>query len=284
VETHDFMTAIKDATGENMDWFFEQWVYKAGHPVFEVSYTWDAATKKVRLKVLQTQDQIKVPTIYRTPVIIGIVQPDGAKSEKVWLSHKEDDFEFDAPQKPLLVRFDEGNYLLKQMTFNKEPDELLYQLRADDAMGRFWAAQELARFRSSPAVAEALKKSAQDDSFWAVRRRALQTLASAPSPDLVPILQARAADKNSRVREAALRALAAYKDKKLSKFFEERFAKDDSYVAQAAALAGIGQCGDRAALDFLKKAAALPSPRRMIKNAADAAMKLIANRSAGKTT
>jgi len=284
VDTHDFMTLVKDATGENMDWFFEQWIYKAGHPVFDVSYTWNADSKKVRLRVAQTQDQVKIPTIYRTPVLIGIVLPDRAFSEKVWLSHKEDVFEFDAPQKPLLVRFDEGNYLLKQVTFNKEPDELLYQLRADDAVGRLWAAQELARFRSSPAVADALKKSAQDDLFWAVRRRALQTLASAQSPDLVPVLQARAGDKHSRVREAALRALAAYKDKKLSKFFQERFAKDDSYVAQAAALAGIGQCGDPSALDFLKKAAALPSPRRMIKNAADAAMKLIESRSAGKTT
>jgi aminopeptidase N len=282
VDTHDFMAAVKEATGENMDWFFEQWIYKAGHPVFDVSYAWDAEAKKVRLRVAQTQDELKIPTIYRTPVVVGLVFPDKAASEKVWLSHQEDVFEFDAPQKPLLVRFDEGNYLLKQLVFAKEADELVYQLRNDDAVGRQGAAQELVRFRSSPAVITALKTAAQGDTFWAVRRRALQTLAGVQAPDLVPVLQARAADKHSRVREAALRALAEYKDKTLVKFFQERFAKDDSYVAQAAALAAIGQCGDSSAVGFLKKAATLTSPRLMLKNAAEAAVKSIESRAASK--
>lgn len=29
-DTHDLMTVVKDATGENLDWFFEQWVYSPG--------------------------------------------------------------------------------------------------------------------------------------------------------------------------------------------------------------------------------------------------------------
>ena len=35
VETNDLKNAIEEATGQNLHWFFEQWVYKAG----SVSYT-----------------------------------------------------------------------------------------------------------------------------------------------------------------------------------------------------------------------------------------------------
>jgi hypothetical protein len=59
------------------------------------------------------------------------------------------------------------------------------------------------------------------------------------------------------------------------KFFEEYFLKDSSYVAQAEALAAIGKCGDKSAADFLKKAAAIPSPRGMLKRNAEAALKMI---------
>ena len=37
VTTEDFKKAIEQATGEKMDWFFDQWIYKMGHPIFEVS-------------------------------------------------------------------------------------------------------------------------------------------------------------------------------------------------------------------------------------------------------
>ena len=34
VSTEDLRIAIEETTGQSMDWFFDQWLYRMGHPVF----------------------------------------------------------------------------------------------------------------------------------------------------------------------------------------------------------------------------------------------------------
>ncbi len=48
VATSDLMTAVQEATGQDLDWFFEQWIYRSGHPVLDVSSIWDEAQMEVR--------------------------------------------------------------------------------------------------------------------------------------------------------------------------------------------------------------------------------------------
>ena len=35
--TDDLRQAFLDATGENLDWFWRQWIYSAGYPAFTVT-------------------------------------------------------------------------------------------------------------------------------------------------------------------------------------------------------------------------------------------------------
>ena len=48
-----------------------------------------------------------------------------------------------------------------------------------------------------------------------------------------------------------------------------------SYRVQAEALTAIGKTGDPAAAPFLRRSAALPSYRHMVRRAAEAALKLV---------
>ena len=275
VDTHDFMTAIKDVTGQNLDWFFEQFIFKPGHPFFKISYTWDEQSQKIKLKVVQTQDTSQGIPIYTIPVIIGITTPEKKISEKVWIKHKEQAFEFSVDKKPLLVRFDEGNYLLKEWTFEKNLEELLYQLKNDDVIGRSWAASELAEFPDDPLAMRGLKDRAQNDEFWAVRRSAIETLGTLKKREHLSLFKEKCEDENSKVRVAALGILGNYEEPELVSLFKKQFKEDDSYLAQAEALRAIGKCGDRSHLSFLKEAAKMESPRNVIKRAADWAIKEI---------
>ena len=275
VDTHDFMVAIKEVTGQNMDWFFEQYIFKPGHPIFDISYTWDEASQKVKLKVRQVQDTSKGIPIYKIPVIIGIHTPREKFSEKVWIEQREHVFEFDVKEKPLLVRFDEGNYLLKEWTFVKSLDELLYQLKHDDVIGRSWAASELNQYKDDPRVVEELVESARGDDFWAVRQSVVLALGKIKREEDIEFFKEKCEDENSKVRVSTLQILGDYGNPELVRFFKDRFEKDDSYLAQAEALRSIGKCGDRSQLPFLEEKEKMSSPRNVIKNAAEFAAQTI---------
>ncbi len=269
------MIAVKDVTGQNLDWFFEQYIYQPGHPVFDISYTWDKNSQKLLLKVIQTQNASQGIPVYTIPVIIGITTPEKKISEKVWIKHKEQVFELPVNTKPLLVRFDEGNYLLKEWTFDKNPDELLYQLQHDDVIGRGWAASELVKFGDDSRAINGLIDRAQNDGFWAVRRNAVETLGRLKKREHIDLFKEKCKDPNSSVRVAALGILGDYEEMELVSFFRKRFNEDDSYLAQAEALRAIGKCGDRSQLSFLKKAVQMKSPRNVLQRAANWAIKKI---------
>ena len=275
VGTHDFMKAIKEATGINMDWFIEQWILRPGHPVFDVSYDWNEATKRLTVSVLQTQDTSGDIPVYRTPVTIGVHTATGKTSKKFWLDEKEEVLEMEVDSKPLMVRFDEGNYLLKEWTFEKSTDELLFQLVNDDVIGRMWAAAELRQHERDPKVLDALITSARSDPFWAVRQSAVTSVGETNGQANIAFLKERATDENSKVRLAALQALGDTGDISLAGFYEERFNTDDSYRAQAEALRSIGKTGDRDKRAFLEEARGMKSPRNIIRSAAEWALEQI---------
>ncbi|MCJ7589462.1 MAG: M1 family metallopeptidase [Candidatus Aminicenantes bacterium] len=273
VDTADFIRSVKTVTGRNLDWFFDQWLFKPGHPVFEIRSEWDAARKLVRLKVAQVQDFAKGVPVFRVPVAVKVVTAGKPEVHRIWIREREETFEFPAETKPLLVRFDAANELIKETTFPKETAELLYQLGNDDVIGRMAAAGELAAVQDQPGVLAGLSRSARSDPFWAVRRQAVEALARRSSAEVSAALQKACGDPHSSVRTAAVQALGAFKDKRLAAFYKDLFRKDASVRVRAEALRALGLTGDASLVPFLRESATLPSHQNMIRRAAEEALK-----------
>jgi len=298
-DTNDVLTAIKEATGQNLDWFFDEWLLRPGHPIFDVRADWSKETKKLTWRIVQTQDTASGVPVFKTPVVLSAVTPAGRRLERVWITGRDSVFTFDCAQKPLMVRFDEGDCLLKEWSFERPVEELLYQLAHDDALGRMWAAGQLGRHADDPRVAPALLRSARSDPFWAVRRDVLYILGGFGGPidmdertnipwtrlnegfkpgkfltgGIAGFFKERTGDADPKVRAAAFWAIGNLKDPALVPFLTQKFAGDDSYGAQAAALVAIGKTGDRSAVPFLRKAASMESPSDIMKRAAEWALK-----------
>jgi len=275
VDTNDFIRSVKTVTGQNLDWFFDQWLYKPGHPVFNIRSDWDEARKAATVKVTQVQDFNRGIPVFRVPVTIAIVTPKGKTTRAVWIREKEETFEFAAETKPLLIRFDEGNVLLKEVNFPKEVDELLYQFRNDDVIGRMASAADLLRFKDDPRVFEGLAAGAQNDPFWAVRRSAIESLGKLADPRVQAVLKKTCLEAHSSVRTASLVALGDSRDRSLVEFYKERFTKDESQLVKAEALRALGKTVDPSVIPFLEKSASVPSYRDMVRNAAMQALKQV---------
>ncbi len=84
VQTEQLRIAIEEATGQSMDWFFDQWLYKMGHPIFEVTKTYADGKLTLNVKQMQKIDVLnEYPQVefFQTKVDIEI---DG-KIEQVWI-------------------------------------------------------------------------------------------------------------------------------------------------------------------------------------------------------
>lgn len=112
VDTHDLQIAIRKASGQVLDWFFDQWIFRAGHPVLDAGYTWESGA--VKLKVRQKQ-----AGLYTLPVSIGVTTSAGKRVHKIWVRDRDESFSLPCPQKPLLVHFDEEELLLKELSFER---------------------------------------------------------------------------------------------------------------------------------------------------------------------
>jgi aminopeptidase N len=257
VETPQLNIAIEEATGQNLGWFFDEWVYKMGHPEFEIASTYDDAKKTLQLTVKQTQKNddkrpwFQSPDFFTTPVDIAVTTAAGEKTHRVLIDQPEEQFTFEVDSKPLIVNFDRGNYLIKSVKFNRSDDEVAYQLLHDaDSMGRLRAAIEF-RAKTSETGVKALAEAAVKDSFWAVRLEAVKSLAAYKNDASRAGLLEAVKDKDSKVRRAAITGLAAFKDKQFAELYINIINSDPSYYVVAEAAKALGQTEAPGALDTL---------------------------------
>jgi aminopeptidase N len=112
-DTEDLKAAFENSSGQDLDWYFDQWVYTGiGHPHLEYYRVYyDAGDVwKLRVEVFQTQT---TPTIYRLPLEIEVdLTGGGEMTFDVWLESADEVFWFDLPAEPSQVTLDPYNKLL----------------------------------------------------------------------------------------------------------------------------------------------------------------------------
>ena len=238
VETADFRIAIEESTGVGINWFFDQWLYRGGHPDFVVTWQWDDATKTATVNVKQVQKVDEVTPLFRTSVDIELATGTSTATRRVQVSKPDETFHFVLDEKPTRVCFDPQDWILKTLKFEKSKQELLNQLAQDVHVGcRAQAVRGLAEHLQDDDAVEALIKAAKEDSFWGVRQEAVSVLGKKSSPRVRETLLAIAkADTKSHVRRDAVAALAGFAQDDVRQALRTTIAEDRSYSVVAEAL------------------------------------------------
>jgi aminopeptidase N len=269
--TADLIKAIEEATHTNVDQFFDQWIYGAGAPKFDVSYTYDVEKKQVSMTVKQTQKVEGRVALFTVPVDVEITNVSGPKLYPIVVSKAEETFTFPSSSAPQMVLFDKGTQVLKAVEFKKDKKELLYQLKnASEVADRADAAIALGKLKEDDEAATALGDALQNDKTRGVREVAAEALGELNSPAAAKqLLSALEVVKEPTVRGAIVQALGSFKETPEITAKLEAVAKDDSsYRARAAALGAIGRMKTPKAYEILTATVGGDSPDGFLRNAA----------------
>lgn len=282
ITTEDFRKSVEVASGQPMDWFFDQWVYKMGHPIFEVSKTYNSTTKELLLTVRQAQKTDRLDPQPQTEYFQGNmeIELDG-RIERVWLEARElNTFNFTLAQAPLLVNFDYEDSWVKEVRFEKTLDELLYQFQSDsDVIGRRGAGSELVKYFKKETTSStdrdkiiaAYRSVLSGKSYWrfkwGVVLPQLQNMLAPPNLQSKPIPLDEATistllnlirQEKAWVRASAINFLGMTRDPKYDQVYLNALNDSSDRVINAAAIA-LGKSKSPKAFPALKKLVNKPS-------------------------
>src|SRR4029077_9455527 len=216
----DLRQAVLDATGENLDRFWSEWIYGAGHPAFTVTAAYDTAARTLALSVKQTQKdsatgdstapRYHTAAVFHMPVTIRVGTPGGedvVRHEQ--LTAREQTVSFSAlAGPPTMVVFDDGNTILKELTFDQPTSWLATQLEhVADLWNREWVIEELAKRPADATALAALARAATAADYFLTRAQAAEALAGFPAAGATTPLAAALRDSSAQVRRAAVTAL-----------------------------------------------------------------------------
>lgn len=270
VITADFERAIEEATGRNLQFFFEQWVYKAGYPAFRLKHEWDEANQTVKFSVAQTQTINHENPLFTLLVEIAFVLKDGQRETfKVKIEEKEQNFYFKLPSRPVFASFDPGNWILKTVSWTRTKEALVAQLTGDtEAFGRITAAHELGRLGGLDAV-KALEAAFKNEQVWMVRAEIALALGAARSNAAeTALVEALPGEKNPKVRRAIVIALGEFRDEQAAKTLGEVLKGDMTDHIEMAAAHALGKTRQPGAFETLQAALERDSFNQVVRQGA----------------
>jgi aminopeptidase N len=115
-QTSDFVATASAVAGQDLSWFFDEWVSREGRPLYEVGWVAEPQPTTdyiVRVRVRQVQ----AGATYRMPVDVRLTFADQTtRDEIVWADQSQQDFAFSSAQAPVGVSWDPDGWVLKAVT------------------------------------------------------------------------------------------------------------------------------------------------------------------------
>jgi aminopeptidase N len=247
-ESHQMRLAFEEVTGQDLNWYWNQWYFGNGHPKLKIDYVYDDANGKASVIVEQTQNTGK---IFRLPFAIDVY--NGAKKVRhnVWAENKTDTFTFSYSQKPDLINVDGDKILLCEKTDNKTAENFVHQIKyAPLYLDRKEALDYFAR-KGMQELTTGLK-----DKYAGLRAYTVNKIAESKLAKDAAVIKAlaelAAKEKDKKTKAAVLEFLAATGDAQYLPLFKTNIA-DSSYSVAGASLAGLAALEPDNAYNLAKK-------------------------------
>ncbi|MFQ5335407.1 MAG: M1 family metallopeptidase, partial [Flavobacteriales bacterium] len=244
VEIHQLRLAFEEVTGEDLNWFFNQWFFASGHPELHISYRYVDSTKQAIVSIEQLQDAEKTP-IYKLPMVVDIYTHNKVARDTICLEKQKQDFVFRVEGKPDLINVDAEKMLLCRKTDDKALTSFVFQYyHAPLYLDRYEAIKMCSKSPASDTLAAKVLLDALRDPNDKLRLLAIRKVNSLSDayPDFTKAALSELAhnDEKASVRAASIRKLSELFtfDAGLLPLFRQAL-KDSSYTVIGVALAAI---------------------------------------------
>ncbi len=239
-ETNDLMRAFESVSGEALERFFDQWVYRPGHPELKVSIGWDDELLSVRVKQKQKGNDVAT---FAFPLEVLVETRDGKRElHRKQVTEATDTLLVRLPERPAFVVFDPELRVIASLALEAPADMLRRQLAgAPSAYGRWSAAEALAK-RDDLVTLRALEASlGNEKEAWMVRIEAARALGKSRSEAAFDALANATRARHPKVRRAVANALGGFRTPRAAKLLTELAKKDRSYLVGAEASRALGR-------------------------------------------
>jgi len=175
-EIHELRLAFEHITGEDLNWFFNQWFLSAGHPKLRIEEGFEPENNKYIVKVWQDQD-IELYPVFKLPMILDLWQKGNKETYTIEIDRPYQEFEFENVSNPDLVLMDSEFSLVGEIKHIKTAEQYQFQFTHynDNVRARLDA---ISFFTKNPtnSYSHNVFSKALEDSFWVIRQKALEVI------------------------------------------------------------------------------------------------------------
>lgn len=246
VEMDNLRMSFEKVSGEDLNWFFNQWFFAERYP--EINISQEVSDGEVTVKIEQTQNLENTP-LYKLPMRIGVYANDKKKSYQVTLNKNINTFTFKYEGKLQNIVVDEDRATLGKFKHDKPREWYIHQYyNAPTYIDRKEAVNYGSRLRTDEANQMLLD--ALNDDFWAIRTLAISKLdrLGVDKKEVVytKLKELALTDKKSHVRSAALRDLATQyfkggNNEGVREVLIHAIENDSSYLVVSTGLTGLAK-------------------------------------------
>lgn len=239
-ELADLRIAFEKITGEDLNWFFNQWWLSKGHPILDIQSSYDEKNKTIELKVKQTQPEADAP-LFKIPTKVDVFVNGVRKTYPIVITQKEQTFYFSSAQKPQLVNFDADKILLCEKTDNHSKEENIYKYyNGKSFIDKLEALDALTYYLKDNEEVRSIFLNALENKSKEVRLVAIKTIEPILFTNKAPLILALQkvinTDPESEVREDALDMLGGIQRKDIVPICEKVLNVDSSFLVKTTAL------------------------------------------------
>ncbi|RJP22965.1 MAG: hypothetical protein C4527_21165 [Candidatus Omnitrophota bacterium] len=242
VDTDDFMEIIEETTGRPMDRFFEQWIYRPGHPKIQVTHEWLPESKRVKLTVKQTQTRAEGEPPFAFPLEVEIDSASESIRQTFEITKLNETLFLAGEEAPKSVVIDPFLRVLMEVEHEKSEDMLLHDLQyGSSVIVKMKAIQALAQ-KTSGRVIDALIHALNHNHFWRIQEEAAYALSKIHFGKARKALLDACNHPNPKIRRAVVSSLGKYyKNNEVNEALKHVYKNDDSIHVIAEAVRSLSR-------------------------------------------